>query len=270
MKVFISWSGEASKAVATALHEWLPRVIQYAEPWVSTQDISSGGRWSLSLGEQLQEQNTGILCLTPDNLTAPWILFEAGALSKWLGNSLVCPYLFRVESTEVTGPLGQFHMEKADKEGTRKLLATINNAAIDRKLESVHLQESFDMWWPRLEEKLASIELLPSAVPRPDRDLLVEILNIVRQLSRDMPRQLPSFVQSAVARAKGSSAAAARLITQKELEEALESVEKNYRTAAERLIRQAESPAEAAAREERLKSLDQQLLSKKDKKDEED
>jgi hypothetical protein len=165
-------------------------VIQTAQPWISNHDIPSGSRWSLHLGEQLQELKTGILCLTPDNLSAPWILFEAGALSKALGDSLVCPYLFKVEPIAVEWPLGQFQLETADKEGTRKLLATINNAATDGKLESGRLQESFDMWWPRLEEKLAAIKPVPSAVPRPARDLLVEILNIVRQLSRDTPVSL--------------------------------------------------------------------------------
>jgi len=68
MKVFISWSGETSKAVATALYDWLPEVIQNGQPWISNHDIH--------LGEQLPELKIGILCLTPDNLSAPWILFE--------------------------------------------------------------------------------------------------------------------------------------------------------------------------------------------------
>lgn len=183
MKVFISWSGDTSKAVATALHDWLPRVIQSVQPWISNHDIPSGSRWSLHLGEQLQELKTGILCLTPDNLSAPWMLFEAGALSKALDDSLVCPYLFKVEPTAVEWPLAQFHLERADKEGTKKLLATINNAATDNKLEPAHLQESFDVWWPRLENKLAAIEPVQVAVPRrSDRDLLEEILTTVRQL----------------------------------------------------------------------------------------
>ena len=41
MKVFISWSGTRSKALAVALKEWLPLILQYAKPWVSDKDISS-------------------------------------------------------------------------------------------------------------------------------------------------------------------------------------------------------------------------------------
>ena len=32
MKVFVSWSGSRSKAIATALSGWLPLVIQSVEP----------------------------------------------------------------------------------------------------------------------------------------------------------------------------------------------------------------------------------------------
>jgi hypothetical protein len=64
--------------------------------------------------------------------------------------------------------------------------------------------------------------------------------------------------------ATGSLSEAGRPAT---LKEAPESFGEKRISAFERLERQAESPAEAAAREERLKSLDQQRLSKKDKKD---
>lgn len=82
MKVFISWSGERAKAVARALHEWLPTVIQSLEPWMSDQDISSGQRWNSEISNQLAESNYGIICITPENQIAPWLNFEAGAVAK--------------------------------------------------------------------------------------------------------------------------------------------------------------------------------------------
>lgn len=46
MKVFISWSGTRSKAMANALKEWIPLIVQHAKPFVSDKDISAGDRWA--------------------------------------------------------------------------------------------------------------------------------------------------------------------------------------------------------------------------------
>jgi hypothetical protein len=207
MKVFLSWSGETSKAVATALRDWLPRVVQTVQPWLSNHDIPSGSRWSLQLGEQLEDLKTGVLCLTPDNLGAPWVLFEAGALSKALDDSRVCPYLFRLEPTAVEWPLAQFQLERANKEGTKNFITTINDTAGEAKLSAGLLEESFEMWWPTLEKKLLSIEPEKATAPkRSDRAILEEILDEVRRFRRtrfvDAEHRLPPFID-AVRRARG-------------------------------------------------------------------
>ena len=84
MKVFLSWSGERSKAVAELLNNWLCCVIQAARPWISTRDIDRGALWFSEINEQLQDTSVGIICLTQENKNKPWILFEAGALTKGL------------------------------------------------------------------------------------------------------------------------------------------------------------------------------------------
>src|SRR5437588_11249170 len=82
MKVFISWSGKASRGVAEALRNWLPDVLQAVEPFVSSYDIGAGDRFPETLQKELAETHFGVLCLTPANHQAPWMLFEAGALAK--------------------------------------------------------------------------------------------------------------------------------------------------------------------------------------------
>ena len=121
-KVFISWSGDSSQKVAEALKEWIPSVIQAIDTWVSSLDIKAGSRWSDEIKSELEETSFGIICLTSDNLKSDWIHFEAGALAKSMkGDSEVCPYLFQVEKSQVTGPLSQFQMIEANKEETFKL-----------------------------------------------------------------------------------------------------------------------------------------------------
>src|SRR6185369_14317031 len=124
MRVFVSWSGDRSRAIAEILRDWLPYVLPSAEPWMSSTDIERGSRWSLEISEQLDKANIGIICLTPENLEAPWILFEAGALSKALSRTLVCTYLFQVGPTDIKGPLSQFQASLATREDTKKLLAS--------------------------------------------------------------------------------------------------------------------------------------------------
>ena len=97
-KVFISWSGDSSQKVAETLREWIPSVIQAIDPWVSSQDIKPGNRWSDKIKKELDETSYGIICLTSDNLQSDWMHFEAGALAKSMKeDSKVCPYLFQVK-----------------------------------------------------------------------------------------------------------------------------------------------------------------------------
>jgi hypothetical protein len=93
MKVFISWSGEKSKAAAEALRDWLPLVIQSITPWMSRKDIAAGASWNKALAKELGETKYGIVCLTKMNVNEPWIHFETGAISKTInGDAFVCPY----------------------------------------------------------------------------------------------------------------------------------------------------------------------------------
>ncbi len=75
MKIFISWSGEPSLRLAVALRDWLPSIIQSVEPWMSSEDIEKGARWSHELAKCLEESKVGIICVTEDNRDSPWATF---------------------------------------------------------------------------------------------------------------------------------------------------------------------------------------------------
>ena len=101
MKIFISWSGQRSKNVAEYLRTWIPKVIQSVKLWMSSEDILAGDRWNRDIAVELEKSKFGIICLTPENMNKPWILFEAGALAKTIDKTLVCPYLIDLDPTEI-------------------------------------------------------------------------------------------------------------------------------------------------------------------------
>lgn len=176
---------------------------------MSSSDIDKGTRWGPDIARHLESSALGIICLTPENLTAPWILFEAGALSKTLESTFVCPYLFDLEPAMVGQPLGQFQATRADREDTAKLLRTLNRALGDQALDAERLDKIFELWWPELEGRLREVPPLPrDAVPQPnrsERDLLEEVLEYVRNQERRF-QDLETFIATRVGaeRARGT------------------------------------------------------------------
>jgi hypothetical protein len=186
MVVFIGWSGQTSKEVAKALHSFLGQVIQAVKPWMSEEDLEAGVRWSPTIADQLEMARVGITCLTPDNLAKPWVLFEAGALSKAVGDARLCPYLYKVRPVDLEGPLAQFQYVTADEEGTRKLLKTINGALEKEQRSEKQLDEGFKKWWPDLKRELDDIPPVTGehTPPRSPQQIAEETLALVRELAR--------------------------------------------------------------------------------------
>jgi TIR domain len=155
MKIFISWAGPQSRNIADQLHKWLPYVIQFAKPFISSGDIPRGARWGNMLAEELKATEYGIICITRHNITSPWLNFEAGALSKMVGQAYVSPLLFGVESSMLQGPLSQFQATVFDKQGDDffGLLSSINSSLpTQQQVSSEILKGTFCKWWPDLKE----------------------------------------------------------------------------------------------------------------------
>ena len=188
MKVFLSWSGRISRNVAEVLREWLPNVIQAIDPWMSSEDIEKGSRWSNEIASHLSTVTAGIVCVTPENQEAPWLNFEAGALSRTIDKVFVCPYLFRLKPTDLNGPLVQFQLSEADESDTLKLLKTLNKALKDSALTEKTLSASFERWWPELKTKLGAIDSLEPARSRrrSTEEFLEEILTTVREQTNEL------------------------------------------------------------------------------------
>lgn len=183
MKLFISWSGERSQAMATALHEWFPLTLHYIKPWMSKSDIQAGDRWTIEIAKELETTNFGIICITKDNLNAPWLLFEAGALAKSMQHGRVIPLLLDLDVKDVSGPLAQFQAIKADAPGTKRLLTDLNKAAPEPIAEQT-VEKLFEALWSSVDEKLAKIPKATkdSKGTRSQNDILEELVSGVRSV----------------------------------------------------------------------------------------
>jgi len=163
MKVFLSWSGTNSRKIATAFHDWLPYVIQAANPFMSAGDIEKGKPWSATLATELGEVKYGIICITQDNFRDPWINFEAGAISKAIAVSNVSPFLFNVEPARIQGPLTQFQFTANSKEDIFSLIRSINSKLPgDQQVTNEVLSKEFETWWPKLADELNKVAALPA------------------------------------------------------------------------------------------------------------
>jgi len=188
MTVFISCSGSLSKNVGELLRSWLPDVIQGVKPWLYSEDIDKGVMWPDAVAKALAT-TVGVFCVTQENKDAPWLLFEAGGLSKGLEKARVCPLLIDLEDQDVKGPLAYFTFTRPNKEDMRKLLKTINDADPEKKLHDDQLQKSFNRLWPEFEKPFRDIQEQhkkdAKPAPRSVDDMVVEILKVTRELQRN-------------------------------------------------------------------------------------
>lgn len=184
MKVFISWSGTLSQKIAECLKKWLPCFIQSIDPFCSTEDIEKGVNWNQRLTAELKDTSFGIICLTNENVSAPWIHFEAGAISK-LVDSKIAVLQIGLNVSDIKGPLSIFQATKLEKDDFYKLLESINNSA-EAHLNSETLKICFDAQWDNFQNDIKNIIVKSESKPkskeekRTNTEILEEVLELVR------------------------------------------------------------------------------------------
>jgi hypothetical protein len=186
MKVFLSWSGPQAQAMAEALSSWLKLMADTIEPFVSSQDIPKGDRGFTVIADHLEGTSCGIICVTRENSLAPWINFEAGALSKAVGESRVIPLLLDLTVSDITGPLKQFQAVSSNsRQDVYKMVDSIRGFS-GLNLTDETLKTRFDMFWPGLESSLERARAIKSAdgnlTPvRSVSEVLEEVLILTRR-----------------------------------------------------------------------------------------
>ena len=186
MHLFISWSGQRSKLLAEVLRDLVPDILPGVEPWMSQHDIKAGDRWSAELAERLAITDVGIACITPENQTAPWLIFEAGAISKSLKSGRLVPLLMDLAPDQIAYPLAQFQLQTCAKDGMARLIQDLN-LLLPQPVEVPRLNRQFIRWWPDFQQALALIPAPTNAAlmapSRTDQDVLHEILERIRDLA---------------------------------------------------------------------------------------
>lgn len=125
--VFFSWSGERSKKVAEEFQDLFKGVFDpVIDCFLSTRDIAPGTRSVQILFEKLEKCNYGICFIDSENVRAPWIQFEAGALSKMVADSQVMVLLLDNNTESLQGtPLFEFQHKLFNKEHIQSIFEEI-------------------------------------------------------------------------------------------------------------------------------------------------
>lgn len=185
MRVFISWSGRLSKQVAECIKKWLPCIVQSADVFFSSDDIEKGENWDSRISEALAESSYGIICLTPENVAAPWVNFEAGAIAKAL-DSCVATLMISISPSDIQGPLSRYQATRIEKEDFYQLVSSINSKSDKPNTEDV-LKNTFDGLWNCIEKEINSIissskssNRTPSK-PQNNNEAIEEILLLLRK-----------------------------------------------------------------------------------------
>lgn len=200
LNVFISWSGERAGKIGEELRSWLTVGFQFTEPFLS-KDIGAGKRWNKDLAEALDRSNFGILVLTPENMSSDWILFEAGALAKHLGESRVVPLLVDIEPKHLRLPLADFMAKRLDKE-MFDVVRALNDAQPD-PWDGELLRKTFDWTYDQFSKKVQKVlrdSPPPNAFTTPSRsteDMIQEVLQIVKSLPASEREQSRSHTEEA-------------------------------------------------------------------------
>lgn len=180
MALFIGWSKTTSKKIAETLCDYIAKVNPYIVPFVSSVNIAPGKIWRDRLSGILRESHYGILCMTKENLQAPWLHYEAGVLSMATslnnpdGEPRVAPLLFGVESTSLSNPLSYYQSAPLTKNKFLDLMREANEICIKLYGKELHtlgsnarmeqaflfpdeLKNRVDEYYPKLEEEINKI-----------------------------------------------------------------------------------------------------------------
>lgn len=159
MDIFVSWAGRESHSVALTLRGWLPQVLPFARPWVSSEDIRKGTHWDEELWGRLQQTSYALICATPDAVRSPWVNFEAGVVARVVGvKSHVSPLLIGISPRDLGDlPLGKFQCTEFTESDVARLVKAINVSS-EAPLPGPQVTQRFHRAWGDLRDEIGRID----------------------------------------------------------------------------------------------------------------
>ena len=197
LNIFISWSGPTSLSIARLTAGLLRTASDRFVTFVSDEDIRSGQRWLSVINDQLSRAHAGLIIVTPDNQSRPWLQFESGAIANAVDipNARVIPVLCGLTPglIEEGSPLRQFQSRTLTNDGMRGVLADLAGMA-GVKTDTVISRAARDLGVLLRQADAALAQIDDHYIPEEKQGaMLEEILTIARSLAvsnRDEPEDL--------------------------------------------------------------------------------
>ena len=183
MRVFVSWSGNRSRALAQALTDWLPRALPVVEKAWMSPAIPTGTDWRAEIMRELRAADAAIACLTPENLRSQWLNFETGAAAT------ISPEQYRLFPVSLTndpvpGPLAGLQTAHCTEDGMRTLVKSLN-AICKPRLTDAWIDAQVALLWKDLSKHLDDAKrLLPDTSWEDYEDAIRNIDEHLRELER--------------------------------------------------------------------------------------
>ncbi len=146
-KVFVSWAGDRAFVLAEMLERWLPTIVPGTRAFYSP-EIGGGYIWLTKLLKELTSAEYGIICVSKENQTSPWLHFETGALWQRAGKEIpVCPLLLDMPVNSLKPPLSFF---QAKRFGEKGVLDVARGIAEGEGITTDQLKRNMKAVWPQL------------------------------------------------------------------------------------------------------------------------
>lgn len=174
--------------MAQAIYKCLPSLFDDAKPWISTEN-RSGSIWLPEIDKQLSDTDFGIVCVSKQNQGAPWLNYEAGALSRKVDakRELMPVLLVDFDDTvEVKGPVTGFQMKFATLDGFYSIMKDLNESELGPGIDKDILRKRVELNWPTIESEVQKVKTShesQEAQKRTEDDKYEELLVTVRDIA---------------------------------------------------------------------------------------